>query len=130
MASAIGTLEKSRASSKKGDYQPPNATDLRSPCPVVNAFANHGLIPRDGRNVRAEELNAAMNELGLGIAIRKVLVWGAFLERYDNPPSGIWDFIRRPLAYMHWHFGIRDINQKDSSGVACQNLEQHDSHGG
>ncbi|KAL8713677.1 MAG: hypothetical protein Q9220_002203 [cf. Caloplaca sp. 1 TL-2023] len=109
----------------KGEYQPAGAIDLRSPCPVVNAFANHGLIPRDGRNVRAEELNSAIDELGLGGILGKVLVWGAFLERSESSASTRWN----PLAYMHWHFGTRDVNQKDPIGIPSIDLDQLSRHG-
>ncbi|KAL8750802.1 MAG: hypothetical protein Q9199_006835 [Rusavskia elegans] len=129
MASPSQTSKEAPASLKRGEYQPPTANDLRSPCPVVNAFANHGLIPRDGRNVRAEELDTAMKELGLSITIRKTLVWGAYFERYDNRPSGLKDFITSPLAYLHWHFGIRNIGQKDSDKTACLDLDQLSRHG-
>ena len=61
---------------QKGDYCPPSKTNLRSPCPLVNALANHGHIPRDGRNIRYNDLHAALgvtglsNVLKLGIRIR------------------------------------------------------------
>ncbi|KAJ7586901.1 Chloroperoxidase [Mycena floridula] len=29
----------------------PTSTDLRSPCPALNTLANHGFLPRDGRNL-------------------------------------------------------------------------------
>ncbi|KIK68713.1 hypothetical protein GYMLUDRAFT_36202 [Collybiopsis luxurians FD-317 M1] len=29
----------------------PGEDDLRSPCPGMNILANHGFLPRDGRNV-------------------------------------------------------------------------------
>ncbi|KAJ8077782.1 hypothetical protein PM082_002215 [Marasmius tenuissimus] len=32
-------------------YQKPKAGDSRSPCPWINALANHGYIPRNGRNI-------------------------------------------------------------------------------
>ncbi|ESK86827.1 hypothetical protein Moror_15099 [Moniliophthora roreri MCA 2997] len=32
-------------------FQPPSATDLRSPCPGLNALANHGFLPRNGSNI-------------------------------------------------------------------------------
>ncbi|KAL9612967.1 MAG: hypothetical protein Q9167_002444 [Letrouitia subvulpina] len=31
---------------KPGTFSPPLPTDLRSPCPAINALANHGYIPR------------------------------------------------------------------------------------
>ncbi|KAL8950609.1 MAG: hypothetical protein Q9222_003364 [Ikaeria aurantiellina] len=111
---------------EKGEYQPAGMNDLRSPCPIVNAFANHGLIPRNGRDVKADELNKAVHELGLSSTISKVLVWGAFLERSDDPPP---NFLLHPLAHIHWHFGIRDANQKDATGMPSLNLDQLSRHG-
>ncbi|KAF2246790.1 Cloroperoxidase [Trematosphaeria pertusa] len=33
-------------------WHPPTRGDLRSPCPGLNTLANHGLLPRDGNNLR------------------------------------------------------------------------------
>ena len=30
-------------------YQAPGPDDSRSPCPALNALANHGYLPRDGK---------------------------------------------------------------------------------
>lgn len=40
-------------------WQPPGPGDLRSPCPGINTLANHGLLPRDGRNIDLEVLGEA-----------------------------------------------------------------------
>lgn len=32
-------------------YQAPTSSDSRSPCPGLNALANHGILPRDGKNI-------------------------------------------------------------------------------
>ncbi|KAL8787196.1 MAG: hypothetical protein Q9195_007887 [Heterodermia aff. obscurata] len=32
-------------------WQAPSSTDIRSPCPGVNALANHGFLPRNGLNI-------------------------------------------------------------------------------
>ncbi|KAL8819073.1 MAG: hypothetical protein Q9223_002409 [Gallowayella weberi] len=129
MASTSQASTEGAPSPKRNEYQPPTPNDLRSPCPILNACANHGLIPRDGRGIRAQDLDIALQELGLSIAIRKTLIWGALFERYDNQPSGIMNVLRNPLAYLHWHFGIRDIDQKDSNNTACLNLDQLSRHG-
>ncbi|KAJ4325971.1 hypothetical protein N0V94_000336 [Neodidymelliopsis sp. IMI 364377] len=46
------------------NWHPPSSTDLRSPCPGLNSLANHGIIPRDGRNLTVpllvERLGAAL----------------------------------------------------------------------
>ncbi|CDO72106.1 hypothetical protein BN946_scf184962.g49 [Trametes cinnabarina] len=44
-------------------YIPPREGDSRSSCPALNAMANHGLLPRDGKNIKFNEL---------GVAIRRV----------------------------------------------------------
>lgn len=40
------------------EYIPPREADSRCSCPALNAMANHGLIPRDGRNISFRELSA------------------------------------------------------------------------
>ncbi|CAN8098368.1 unnamed protein product [Discula destructiva] len=41
-------------------YQAPTDKDVRSPCPGLNAAANHGLLPRGGKNIDLETLAAAL----------------------------------------------------------------------
>ncbi|ESK86442.1 Cloroperoxidase [Moniliophthora roreri MCA 2997] len=36
---------------KEHEFRAPGAGDVRSVCPALNAMANHGYIPRDGRNL-------------------------------------------------------------------------------
>lgn len=43
-------------------FKAPGPNDLRSPCPMINALANHGFLPRDGRNVSLEQLIAGFSE--------------------------------------------------------------------
>ena len=113
---------------QRGDYQAPQATDIRSPCPIINALANHGFIPRDGRNVSYDEVKTALSELGISSALRTGLTYGSYLEHTDNPPTGVWAFIQSPFAYFLRHFGMRDPDQRDSSGNECLNLDQLDRH--
>ncbi|KAI5461921.1 Chloroperoxidase [Mariannaea sp. PMI_226] len=37
-------------------WHPPVDGDVRSPCPMVNALANHGFIPRNGKGITIEDL--------------------------------------------------------------------------
>ncbi|KAI4252583.1 MAG: hypothetical protein LQ352_004204 [Teloschistes flavicans] len=119
-----------RSHLQKGTYAPSEPNDLRSPCPIINAFANHGLIARDGRNVRRSELDAAMRDIGLSIIVRKALISGSFIPRRDEKPagSGIWGALRHPWEWVQWQFGIRSADQKDSNGMACLNLDQLNRH--
>ncbi|KAI0324616.1 chloroperoxidase-like protein [Cubamyces sp. BRFM 1775] len=41
-------------------YIPPRQGDSRCSCPALNVMANHGLIPRDGKNIKFTELAAAI----------------------------------------------------------------------
>lgn len=41
---------------KTFDFCPPQAGDSRSPCPALNALANHGYLPRDGKNIGPMDL--------------------------------------------------------------------------
>ncbi|KAF8323786.1 Cloroperoxidase [Clavulina sp. PMI_390] len=38
----------------------PGKTDSRSPCPYLNAMANHGILPHDGKKIQLKDLGVAM----------------------------------------------------------------------
>lgn len=44
------------------DYVSPRATDSRSACPMLNALANHGILPHDGKNITFRELNTTVRQ--------------------------------------------------------------------
>ena len=44
------------------DYIPPKDGDSRSACPMLNAMANHGILPHDGKNITFKELNQTVRE--------------------------------------------------------------------
>lgn len=44
---------------------------VRGPCPMMNTLANHGFLPRDGRNITKEN---AMAGLGAGLNFDEGLV--------------------------------------------------------
>ena len=44
----------------------PGASDLRGPCPALNALANHGYIARDGYTNFQEALDATTQIFGAG----------------------------------------------------------------
>lgn len=47
-----------------GVWKAPGPNDFRGPCPMMNTLANHGFIPRDGRNITKEN---AIAGLGAGL---------------------------------------------------------------
>ncbi|RPD63367.1 hypothetical protein L227DRAFT_387121 [Lentinus tigrinus ALCF2SS1-6] len=44
-------------------YIAPDASDSRSPCPALNALANHGYLPHDGRNLTTVQLISAIRNV-------------------------------------------------------------------
>ncbi|KAI0634202.1 chloroperoxidase-like protein [Trametes polyzona] len=45
------------------EYSPPREGDSRCSCPALNALANHGILPRDGRNIKFTELGRVVREV-------------------------------------------------------------------
>lgn len=48
----------------------PTASDLRGPCPALNAAANHGYIARNGYTTIEESSNAVVRVFGAGMLIQ------------------------------------------------------------
>ncbi|KAK6207822.1 hypothetical protein QIS74_12903 [Colletotrichum tabaci] len=44
------------------EWKAPGPDDLRAPCPVMNTLANHGFIPRNGRNITRDVFIEATNK--------------------------------------------------------------------
>jgi len=59
------------------EWRPPQAEEARSPCPALNTLANHGFLPRDGKQLNAQVLLHGLQEgYGLSSALAHVLVYG------------------------------------------------------
>jgi hypothetical protein len=43
-------------------FEPAKEGDSRSPCPALNAMANHGILPRDGKNIPFTEMSRKIHE--------------------------------------------------------------------
>lgn len=43
-------------------WAPPGPDDVRSPCPLLNALANHNIIPRSGKNITLSILEAGFKK--------------------------------------------------------------------
>ncbi|KAJ7446557.1 Chloroperoxidase [Mycena latifolia] len=48
------------AGGKWPEYLPPGVGDSRSACPALNALANHGILPHDGRNIKFTDMTRAV----------------------------------------------------------------------
>jgi peroxiredoxin len=91
----------------KGEYRPAAQGDLRSPCPALNSLANHGLIPRDGRNITPDDLKDALQHIGVGFDIRHTLVKRAFKVHDETS-----------------HVGLRNPGQVNQAGIPVLDLDQ------
>jgi hypothetical protein len=123
----------------RGQYAPSRPSDLRSPCPLINALANHGYIPRDGRNIIASDLMTGMKQAGISHTYRAILAYPCFLE-YKDPntvaaqsPLSIWRklwlLVTNPYALFFSNFALRRPGQFDSKGNKCIDLSQLAIHG-
>jgi len=117
----------------RGTYAPSGPTDRRSPCPLINCLANHGYISRDGKNIHAKELKAAMNEIGLSAALGACFAQPIFNEHQDPKKAPlrkepgilarIWSIIRNPWLILA-AFGMRRPGQNDAAGKKVLDLDQ------
>ncbi|EJD02680.1 Cloroperoxidase, partial [Fomitiporia mediterranea MF3/22] len=61
-------------------FRKPGPDDARSPCPALNAMANHGYLPRNGRNLTGTILtNALIDCYNLSYPLAAFLSWGGVL---------------------------------------------------
>ncbi|KAI1179311.1 putative peroxidase [Nemania sp. FL0916] len=122
-----------------GEYSPEPTGSSRSPCPVVNALANHGYIARSGRNIPMKELNAAMKHVGMSPLLGSVFAVPTYFEYQDpataslrKPPSfwsKLWALIRNPYSLFSY-FGCWTKSQVDERGrkvIDLGNLALHGS---
>jgi hypothetical protein len=66
-----------------GTFKPEEPTDTRGVCPMLNTLANHGFLPRNGRNINENQTVNALNE-----ALNLTPDFGRFLftaGRLSNP---------------------------------------------
>jgi hypothetical protein len=114
----------------RGKYMPALPTDKRSPCPMINSLANHGYLPRNGQNVPAHQMKAAMHEAGISTALGATFVntvYNIHAEPDTAPkasfPSRLWSIIRDPWSILA-RFGMRRPNQTDGAGTPVLDLDQ------
>lgn len=73
----------------KHEYQDPEPTAVRSPCPFLNTMANHGYIRRDGRYLTFWAATRGMIEcynfsLGLALFVAAAAIWTSLFTN-GNP---------------------------------------------
>ncbi|KAH7134734.1 Chloroperoxidase [Dactylonectria estremocensis] len=124
---------------ERGKYARSSPGDLRGPCPMINCLANHGYLPRDGRNVRVSDFTSALNEVGLSAVLGALLSNPIFLEHKETEKDGLatesrsffgqlWYLACNPWGIAFGEFGMRRPGQVDSTGERVLNLDQFSLH--
>ncbi|KAK5115477.1 hypothetical protein LTR62_001136 [Meristemomyces frigidus] len=63
------------------EFVPPSGSDLRGPCPGLNAMANHNFLPHDGWATIAQFIDATNSVVGMGVDLATFLaVFGAVID--------------------------------------------------
>ncbi|QDS76651.1 hypothetical protein FKW77_008188 [Venturia effusa] len=66
-------------------WSPPGEGDVRSPCPCINALANHHILPHDGKNITKEmAVTALRSAVNLGAATANVFAAGGIGANPDH----------------------------------------------
>ncbi|KXT16933.1 hypothetical protein AC579_4734 [Pseudocercospora musae] len=80
------------------EWQAPGPNDLRGVCPGLNAFANHGFLPRDGYATVQQFIDITEQVVGMGTDLSAFLaILGALIDSGDltswsiggTPPPGV-----------------------------------------
>jgi len=71
-----------------GQYVPPGPGDDRMTCPALNALANHGFLPRNGKNIGLEQARqACITHFSLGEDVMKIVLDALSTQQFiGNPP--------------------------------------------
>lgn len=99
-------------------YMPPVESDSRSPCPALNTLCNHGILPRNGRNLKFTELQPIL------------------ADAYNLSPSltfGLLNIIAKMFEKDYFHdsvdlelFGTHNVIEHDASFARHDNYIQPD----
>ncbi|KAF7924644.1 uncharacterized protein EAE97_010595 [Botrytis byssoidea] len=68
----------------EGVWMAPTDTDFRGPCPMMNTLANHGFLPRDGRNLTEYNVVKGLND---GLNFNKSLATVMFQQAIPASPA-------------------------------------------
>jgi hypothetical protein len=96
-----------------------NAPYRRTPCPALNALANHGYLPRDGKNITNTQLrDVVMDKFNLDLALTSLLV-GVLPATFDLNLLGTHGLVEHDASLVHAdaHFGA-DPSKTDAKLLA------------
>lgn len=114
-------------------FQPPSTGDSRSPCPALNAAANHGYLPHSGRNLGIFQLTRSISELyGLSYPLAALLSIGGVLTcgrwgKVDLESLAKHNRIEHDASLVHKD--LRDGDNKDVCPQLVSELLTESSNG-
>ncbi|KAK4078252.1 uncharacterized protein Triagg1_3268 [Trichoderma aggressivum f. europaeum] len=98
------------------DWQPAGPDDSRGPCPGLNSLANHGFLPRSGKNLTVIDLLRGTYE-GLGLSPEISIAIGAAeliksyrLAAFDLHELSNHGFVEHDCSFARADFGDGDNN--------------------
>jgi hypothetical protein len=83
------------------EFVPPKDGDSRSACPALNALANHGILPHDGKNISFKEMNEKVRQ-----SYNFAPTFCFFVPKYAA------DFLDR--SYWSGRFDLADLSQHNA----------------
>ena len=83
------------------EYIPPKDGDSRSACPMLNALANHGILPHDGKNIPFKELTVKVRQ-----SFNFAPTFCFFASKFAA------DFMDR--SYWKDHFDLAELSQHNA----------------
>lgn len=96
---------------KTYDYCPRQNGDVRSPCPALNALANHGYLPRDGKNIGPLDLVRALkNGYHLSTVLACILSFGSMFLLGQFRSVSLSDLARHNMIEHNASLVHRDDN--------------------
>ncbi|EPQ59866.1 Cloroperoxidase [Gloeophyllum trabeum ATCC 11539] len=115
-------------------YIPPSPSASRSPCPALNTLANHGYLPRDGKNIHPAQIITALRDgYGLSTPLAWVLTYGGyFLLRNPPMPTALPHLAPTTLAHFtHLAKSLPTVHKMlapfDLRELALHNHIEHDA---
>ncbi|KAK0649973.1 Chloroperoxidase [Cercophora newfieldiana] len=87
--SALAAVGSCLPGADKHEFCAPGPKDARSPCPMLNSLANHGYLPRNGKNVSIDQIVNGIDEaLNLSpLSSRPVAEFAATTSTTGNPST-------------------------------------------
>lgn len=79
------------------EYVPPKEGDSRSACPMLNAMANHGILPHDGKSISFKDLSAKIRQ-----TFNFAPSFCFFVPKFSA------DFLKR--SYWTGHFDLAELS--------------------